>query len=123
MISSKTKEGISELTNSEAKELGLKSQLDQLILACYNILDLITFYTVAGLKETRAWTLKRGGMAPDAGGVVHSDFKEKFIRAEVINWQKLIEVGNWHKARELGWLKIVGHDYIVQDGDVIEFKI
>jgi hypothetical protein len=114
---------LAELSETEAKELDLKSQLDQLILACYNILDLITFYTVAGGKETRAWTLKRGGRAPEAGGVVHSDFKEKFIRAEVISWQKLVEAGSWSKAREKGWLKIVGRDYLVQDGDVIEFKI
>ena len=114
---------ISELSESEKKELGLESQLDQIILACYNVLDLITFFTVAGGKETRAWTLKRGGIAPDAGGVVHSDFKEKFIRAEVISWQKLLEAGSWKEARERGWLKIVGRDYIVQDGDVIEFRI
>jgi len=113
----------SELSQNETKDLGFESQLDQLILACYNILDLITFYTVAGGKETRAWTLKRGLRAPEAGGVVHSDFKEKFIRAEVISWQKLLETGNWKEARESGSLKIVGRDYIVQDGDVIEFKI
>ena len=114
---------ISELSPKEAADLGFKPQLDQLILACYNILGLITFYTVAGGRETRAWTLKKGLKAPDAGGVVHSDFKEKFIRAEVISWQKLVEASSWVKVRELGWLKIVGRDYIVQDGDVIEFKI
>lgn len=119
----KDEEGISELEENESKELGFKSQLDQLILACYNILDLITFYTVAGGKETRAWTLKRGLTAPDAGGIVHSDFKEKFIKAEVINWEELAKAGNWKKARELGWLKLIGHDYMVQDGDVIEFRI
>ena len=116
-------EGFSELTDGEAKELGVKTKLDQLILACYNILDLITFYTVAGLKETRAWTLRKGASAPDAGGVVHTDFKEKFIRAEVIPWQKLIEAGSWKEGREKGWLQTVGREYIVQDGDVIEFKI
>jgi small GTP-binding protein len=114
---------ILELSDSEKKELGVKSKLDQLILACYNILDLITFFTIVGQKETKAWTLKNGQTAPEAGGVVHSDFQEKFIRAEVISWQKLVETGNWKKARELGQLKTVGKDYIVRDGDIIEFKI
>jgi len=112
-----------ELSEEEIKELEMKSQLDQLIISCYNILDLITFYTVAGGKETRAWTLKRGLKAPQAGGVVHTDFEEKFIRAEVINWQKLVTAKSWAKARELGWIRTVGRDYIVEDGDVIEFKI
>jgi len=119
----KEEEEISELSEGEIKELGLKSQLDLLIKACYDILDLITFFTVTGGKETRAWTVKRSERAPQAGGVVHSDFEKKFIRAEVIPWQKLVEIGSWSKAREKGWLKIVGKDYIVQDGDVIEFKI
>ena len=119
----KDEEEISDLSEKEAKELQIESKLDQLILACYNILDLITFYTVAGGKETRAWTLKKGLKAPDAGGVVHTDFEKKFIRAEVISWEKLVEAGNWHKARELGWIKTVGKDYEVEDGDVIEFKI
>ncbi len=114
---------ISELSEAEKKELGIKSQLDQLILACYNILDLITFYTVTGGKETRAWTLKKGSTAPDAGGVVHSDFKEKFIKAEVISWQKLLEAGGWLKAREKGLIKTAGKDYLVKDGDILEFKI
>lgn len=114
---------ISELSEEERKELQLKSQLDQLILASYNILDLITFYTITGGKETRAWTLQKGAKAPQAGGVVHSDFQEKFIKAEAIQWQKLVEAGSWSKSREKGWLQTVGKDYIVQDGDVIEFKI
>jgi len=119
----KDEEELSELSENEAKELGMKSQLDQLILTCYNILDLITFFTVAGGKETRAWTIKRGSKAPEAGGIVHSDFEKKFIRAEVINWQKLMEAGSWTKAKEKGWLQIAGKDYVVQDGDIIEFKI
>jgi len=122
-INLKTEEEISDLSDSEAKELGLNSQLDQIILSCYNILDLITFYTIKGGEETRAWTIKKGTQAPEAGNVVHSDFKEKFIRAEVVPWQKLAEAGSWSKARELGWLKTVGREYVVQDGDVIEFKI
>jgi small GTP-binding protein len=114
---------MSELSEKEIEELGMKSQLDQLILACYNILDLITFYTVTGGKETRAWTLKRGSKALEAGGVVHTDFQEKFIKAEVINWQLLVEAGGWKEARELGKLKLAGKDYAVQDGDVMEFRI
>jgi len=132
----KEEKEFSELSNEEQKELDIFSQLDKLVLACYNILDLITFYTVAGGKETRAWTTITGSRAPQAGGVVHSDFETNFIRAEVISWQSLIaasketslapkgrEAGSWSRARELGWLKTVGRDYIVQDGDVIEFKI
>jgi len=119
----KLEEEISELSLEEKEELGMKSHLDQLITSCYNILDLITFFTVAGGKEVRAWTLKKGLKAPEAGGVVHSDFQEKFIRAEIINWSKLVEAGGWKEAREKGWLQVVGKDYPVQDGDVVEFKI
>jgi len=119
----KEEEEISELSAEEKDELKVQSKLDRLIIDCYNILDLITFFTVAGLKETRAWTLKKGSTVRQAAGLVHSDFQEKFIKAEVINWQKLVEAGSWHKVRELGWLRIAGQDYLVQDGDVIEFKI
>ena len=122
-INLKEEEEISELSESEAQELGINPSLDQLILGCYDILDLITFYTVAGGKEARAWTIKRGTNAPQSGGRVHSDFEEKFIRAEVINWQKLVEAQSWPKARELGWIRTVGKEYVVEDGDVIEFRI
>ncbi len=121
-INLKLEEEISELSDFEIKELKIKSQLDDIIIACYNALNLITFYTIVGGKEVRAWTLKRGEIACNAGEKVHSDFK-KFIRAEIIPWQKLIEVGHWNKARELGLIKTVGRDYIIEDGDVIEFKI
>lgn len=122
LLNLKLEEEISELSVKEIKELNLKSSLDQLILACYNILDLITFFTIIG-KETRAWTIKRGAESPEAGGKVHSDFEKKFIRAEVINWQELIEASSWKKAKELGLVKTVGREYLVQNGDVIEFKI
>jgi len=113
-----------ELTPLEAQELKLPpSQLNHLIRQCYQILNLITFFTITGGKETRAWTIKKGEKAPQAGGVVHSDFEEKFIRAEVINWEKLIAAGGWLKAREKGLIRTEGKDYLVQDGDVIEFKI
>ena len=115
---------LSELTPEEQKELELPaSKLETLIQACYQALNLITFYTVAGGNETRAWTLKMGLKAPQAGGKVHTDFEKKFIRAEVINWQKLVEAGAWAKAREKGLLKTERKEYAVQDGDVIEFKI
>ncbi len=119
----KIEEEISELSPDEIKELELKSLLEPLILNCYNILELITFFTITGGKEVRAWTLEKGEVCPQAGKKVHSDFKEKFIKAEVISWKSLIEADSWSKAKELGWIKIVGRDYVVQDGDVIEFKI
>lgn len=119
----KEEEDISELSEKERKELGINSQLAQLIKNCYNVLDLITFFTVAGGKETRAWTLKKGLKAPEAAGIVHSDFKEKFIRAEVVSWERLLKAGSWTKAKESGKIAFVGKDYVVQDGDVIEFKI
>lgn len=122
LLNLKLEEEISELSREEIEELNLKPSLDQLIRVCYNALDLITFFTIAG-KETKAWTIKRGEKAPKAGGKVHTDFKEKFIKAEVINWQGLLKAGSWKRAKELGSVKTVGRDYLVKDGDVIEFKI
>ena len=119
----KLEEEISELSETEAKELEMKSQIDEIILKCYDILNLLTFYTITGGKETRAWTIPKNSTAPQAGKKVHSDFEEKFIRAEVISWEKLVESGSWNNAREQGLIKTVGRDYIVQDGDVIEFRI
>ena len=119
----KMEEEISELSEEEKQELGVESKLDKLILACYNVLELITFYTITGGKEVRAWTVKKETKAPQAGGKVHSDFEEKFIKAEVINWHKLLNSGSWQKAREQGLIQTAGKDYIVRDGDVIEFKI
>lgn len=123
VLNLKIEEELSDLSDQEKKELLIESKLDQLILTCYNILNLITFYTITGGKETRAWTIKKDSKCPDAGEKVHSDFKEKFIKAEVINWQKLVEIGSWKQAREKGHLKTAGQDHLVQDGDVIEFKI
>jgi small GTP-binding protein len=96
--------------------------LDNLITACYDLLGLITYFTT-GADETRAWTIKRGWTAPEAGTAIHTDFKTKFIRAEVINWQTLLTAGSYAAAREKGLLRTEGRDYVVQDGDVIEFKI
>jgi len=96
-------------------------KMDTLIKECYKLLSLITFFTT-GADETRGWTLKKGSNAPQAGGVIHSDFEEYFIKAEVINWQKLIDSGGFAQAKEKGLIRIEGKEYIVQDGDVIEIK-
>ena len=96
--------------------------LEELIKKAYETLDLITFFTT-GKDETRGWTVKRNSTAPEAGRAIHNDFKEKFIRAEVIEWNKLLEAGSYASAREKGWLRTEGKEYIVKDGDVIEFKI
>ena len=113
---------ISEMEEAEAKEFKSESHLDNLIKAAYELLGLITYFTT-GEDETRGWTIKAGYTAPRAGAAIHNDFEEKFIKAEVINWQKLLECGSWSAARDKGILKTEGKEYIVQDGDVIEFKI
>ncbi len=113
---------IAEMNEDEAKEFEQSSHLPNLIKAAYDLLGLITFLTT-GEDETRGWTIKAGWTAPQAGSAIHTDFEEKFIKAEVINWQKLLECGSWSNARQKGLLRIEGKDYVVEDGDVIEFKI
>lgn len=95
--------------------------IPELIQKAYKILDLISFLTT-GEDETRAWTIKRGTKAPQAAGVIHTDFEKNFIRAEVINWQKLMEVGGWGEARQKGLLRLEGKEYAVQDGDVMVIR-
>ena len=73
-------------------------------------------------KETRAWAITKNVKAPQAAGVIHTDFEKNFIRAEVITWEKLSEAGSWSEARNKGWLRVEGKDYIVQDGDVMYFR-
>ncbi|HEY4526330.1 MAG TPA: redox-regulated ATPase YchF [Candidatus Paceibacterota bacterium] len=103
------------------RELGVAEDgLDALIKASYRLLDLISFFTT-GPTESRAWTVRRGSTAPEAGAVIHTDFRDKFIRAETIVWDKLLEAGSWGKAREKGTLRTEGKEYVVQDGDVMEF--
>lgn len=96
--------------------------VNALIVAGYALLDLITFFTT-GADETRAWTIPCGAFAPRAGAAIHSDFEERFIRAEVINWKTLLDAGSYANAREKGLIRTEGKEYIVQDGDVVEFKI
>ncbi|MFH1956244.1 MAG: redox-regulated ATPase YchF [Patescibacteria group bacterium] len=118
----KTEEDLMEMNEEEKNELGVKSSLDKLIIEAYKLLSLITFLTT-GEDETRAWTIKKGSSAPEAGAAIHTDFKEKFIRADVINWQDLLNIGSYASAREKGLIRTEGKEYIVKDGDVIEFKI
>lgn len=96
--------------------------VNDLIRKGYEMLGLITYFTT-GEDETRAWTIKRGWTAPEAGTAIHGDFKEKFVRAEIIEWDKLLAVGSYAAAREKGLVRTEGKEYIVKDGDVIEFKI
>lgn len=95
---------------------------DELIKKSYELLGLETYFTT-GLDETRAWTIKIGSTAPVAGMAIHTDFKDKFIRAEVVYWKDLLDAGGYVRAREKGKVRTEGKDYIVKDGDVIEFKI
>jgi len=104
-------------------EVGLKrSGLATLAKAGYRVLDLITFFTIAGGEEVRAWSTERGTQAPQAAGQVHSQMEAGFIRAEVIPFKKLQAVGSWQTARDQGAVRVKGRDYVVQDGDVCLFR-
>ena len=111
------------LTRQERIELGLSelSGTDILIKKSYELLGLQTFLTT-GEDETRAWTIHKGEKAPQAAGVIHSDFEQKFVKAEVIFWEELLNAGSYAKARETGKIRTEGKEYIVKDGDVVEFK-
>ena len=126
-INIKLEEEIAQLPKEEQaeyiKELGLEqSGLDKLIKASYELLGLITFFTT-GKQETRAWTTKKDSKAPIAAGVIHSDFENKFIRAEVISYKDFINANGEAGAKELGLMRTEGKDYIIQDGDVCHFLI
>jgi len=95
--------------------------LDRLIKAAYKLLGLITYFT-AGVQEVRAWTIRKGTKAPQAAGVIHSDFEKGFIRAEVVGYEDLIQAGSMAKAREMGLLRLEGKEYVVADGDVMHFR-
>ena len=103
------------------KEVGIKdSGLNKLIRVGYDLLGLQTYFT-AGPKEIRAWTIKKGTKAPQAAGVIHSDFERGFIRAEVMKYQDLIKLGSEQKVKEVGRYIQKGRDYVVEDGDIINF--
>ena len=123
----KTEEEIANLDKKEQeefiKELGLEqSGLDKLIQASYKLLGLMSFFTT-GKDETRAWTIKKETKAPQAAGVIHTDFEKGFIRAEVINFKDFIEQKGETSAREKGLIHAEGKDYIMQDGDICNFLV
>jgi GTP-binding protein YchF len=104
----------------EGLDLG-EGALPRLVRSAYHLLGLRTFLTT-GDKESRAWTFRAGAKAPECAGVIHTDLQRGFIRAEVIHWDDLLEIGSWNKAKELGKLRVEGKDYEVVDGDVLEIR-
>ncbi len=126
IISAKTEEEISELEPEEQQmfldDLGLsESGLNRLVKASYRLLGLISYLT-SGEPETRAWTIKNGTKAPQAAGKIHTDFEKGFIRAEVVDYEILLECGSYTKAKELGKVRSEGKDYVMKDGDVVLFR-
>lgn len=99
-------------------DLSSVSAIPELIKKSYEVLGLISFLTT-GEDETRAWTIEKGTLAPQAAGVIHTDFDKNFIRAEVVNWQELVEAKGWVQAKQKGLVRVEGKEYVVQDGDVI----
>ncbi len=107
----------------EIKDLGIEETgLEKVIQAAFDILGLQTFLT-AGEIEARAWTIKAGTKAPQAAGVIHTDFEKNFIKADVVNWEQFVADGGWARARGLGHVRLEGRDYVMQEGDVVEFKV
>jgi ribosome-binding ATPase len=118
-----------ELGSMDRSERGVMRQelqtlggIDELIQKSYTLLGLQTYFTT-GEKETRAWTIKIGDTAPQAAGVIHTDFEKNFIRGEIIEWDKLLEAGSFPEARNRGWLRLEGKTYIMQDGDVCDWRV
>lgn len=126
VVSAKVESEIAELDEEDAKEflaeLGLsESGLDKLIKASFKLLGLITFLT-AGVQEVRAWTIRKGTKAPEAGGKIHSDIERGFIRAEIVSYDDLMAAGSMAAAREKGQVRLEGKDYVMKDGDVTYFR-
>src|SRR5699024_8434314 len=126
VVCASVEEEIEELDYEEKEafleELGIEeSGLDQLVKATYQLLGLGTYFT-AGEKEVRAWTFRKGMTAPEAAGIIHTDFEKGFIRAETVSYDDLKDAGSMVRARERGKVRLEGKDYIVEDGDVIHFR-
>lgn len=126
-VSAKLEAELADLSKEEAaaylKELGItQTGLDKLIVEGYKLLELLTFLT-SGEPETRAWTTHAGATAPQAAGVIHTDFEKTFIRAEVVNWKDFVAQNGWVGAKEKGLVRIEGKDYLMTDGDVCYFRV
>lgn len=127
VVSAKIEEEISQIDNDEERNeflemMGLsESGTDKVIRDSYRTLNQISFLTT-GEMETRAWTIQKGTKAVDAAGKIHSDISRGFIKAEIVSYENLVEQGSIHKAQENGLLRMEGKDYIMQDGDVVNFK-
>lgn len=127
IVDAKIEDELKDLEGEEKEmfrtELGGKDDgINDLIQKAYSMLGLITYFTT-GEKETRAWTIKKGWTAPKAGTAIHGDFESKFVRAEIVFWKDLLDAGSYGAAREKGLVRTEGKEYVVKDGDVIEFKI
>jgi GTP-binding protein YchF len=125
-LNAKLEAEIAELDSADRQafldDLGIEqAALDLVSLAAYAALDLIPFFT-SGEKETRAWTIRRGQNAQEAAGKIHTDLARGFIRAEVIEWDRLVEAGSEAEAKRRGWLRVEGRDYVVKDGDVLNVR-
>ena len=126
MVCAQLESDIAELEDYEERQLFLEDAgldepgVNKLIREAYELLDLSTYFT-AGVKEVRAWTIMKGMTAPQAAGVIHSDFEKKFIRAEVIKYEDFVEFGSELGAKEAGKLSAEGKDYVVENGDIMHF--
>ncbi len=127
LLDAKTEFDLSEFEDDDKEfikeDIGhIDDGIDELIKKSYRLLGLMTYFTT-GVAETRAWTVKIGSTAPIAGSAIHTDFEKKFIRANIIEWKTLLDAGSFADARAAGLLRTEGKDYVVQDGDVIEFMV
>ena len=125
-VDASTENDLKDMSDDEKNvfraDIHLDNGLDDLIKKSYETLNLMTYFTT-GEDESRAWTVLRDSAAPEAGRAIHTDFKEKFIRAEVVSYEDLTTCGSYAAAREKGKLRIEGKEYVVKDGDVIEFRV
>ena len=126
-----------EIINNELKQAGISKPtfvylnkeypdehaLDEIIKNCYKLLDLLTMFTVEGGHQVQAWPIKKGTVIGQAVGMIHSDFADKFIRAEVVPFDKFDAAGSYPEAKSRGWVRVEGKDYVVKDGDVVTVKI